>query len=90
MLDIDASVAMDGLKKDCHIERVDVRSVKGKTYGKYNIVKKTFFGKRKIGQIEIFNGKVSLNSLTESLYNFQKDELMLYAAADFCNMFGDV
>ena len=69
---------------------MDVRTVKGKTYVKYNIVKKTFLGKRKIGQIEIFNGKVYLNNLTESLYGFQKDELMLDAAADFYNMFGDV
>lgn len=86
---IDASIAMDGLKTNCHIERVDVRTVKGKIYVKYNIVKKTFWGKRKIGQIEIFNGKVSLNSLTESLYGFQKDELMLDAAADFSKLFGN-
>lgn len=80
--EVEADIAIERMTKRCNLKSKDVTCVNGKIYSSYDLVKQGIFSERKIGEIDInLTDKCGeIKNLTESMYGFQKDELIEKAA----------
>lgn len=76
--DPEVDVAMNSLRKDCKLVYTGG--------GHYNVISpRSILGYKKIADIDVdFNrNKICIHNLRESIYGFQKDELLDEAATDW-------
>lgn len=82
MFDPELDVALNGLRKKCWLEGRSFVNCNGKIEACYDVVRPGRFGNRKIAEVKVTNKKVKIGNFTESMYDFQKDELMSRAVED--------